>query len=426
MRVVIIGPGRIGCGYLAPVFREAGWQVVFGTRREETAARIRRAGRFEVRVIGSSDAGANGDGGGEGSDERRFGVDGVDAVAIDSPAFVDAVSDADLVCTSVGVGNVGSLARPLALALAARPPSRPLDIWAVENDDSAPTLAARVRAAADARGQRLPPVGFAGAITNVTVAHGSWEASARRREFVGDAFRSLLVDERRLVNGLPRLPGVREAGDYVGRLREKLYVFNAGHAICAYLGWLRRHRTIADASADPCLHPILAGAMLEARRALLAAYPALGSDLYGPVAEAMARFADSRLADPVVRVARDPIRKLAPGDRLLGPAELIARLTGRPPAYFALAVAGAFLYRNHDDGESRRLEAELARSGLMQVLESVCGLAPGHPFAEAVASRYTRFVITERETIFPPAHVASSDVAGRRSRLAALVASVGG
>jgi mannitol-1-phosphate 5-dehydrogenase len=392
-------------------------------RDEATAARIHRSRGFPVRIATQSDGSRNGNGDGTGSAWRRVHVDDVGAVALESPAFARAVAEADLVCTSVGVGNVRGLATPLARGLAARAPDRPIDVWTVENDDCAPELETGVRSAVAATGLSLPTVGFAGAITNVTVAHGSWRKAVSRPEFVGDDFRRLLVDERRLVTGLPCLPGVAGTSDYIGRLREKLYVFNAGHAICAYLGWLRRHETVADASADPALRPVLAGAMLEARRALLAAYPTLGSDVHAPIVEAMARFADRRLADPVVRVARDPIRKLAPGDRLLGPAELIQRLTGSPPDYFALAVAGALLYRNDTDFQSRRLAAELADSGLMAVLESVCGLPPDHPFAEAVATRYWRFVITKRETILPPAHVGTGEIKRLRTLIAAILGS---
>jgi mannitol-1-phosphate 5-dehydrogenase len=267
---------------------------------------------------------------------------------------------------------------------------------------------------AQSAGAALPTVGFAGAIADVAVARGSWRTADGSPEFVGDVFRSLLVDEPRLVIGIPPLPGVSGTRSFLAHLREKLYVFNAGHAICAYLGSLRRHSTISEAAADPYLRPLIAGSMLEARRALLAAHPSLGSDLHGPVAAALARFGDRELADPVVRVAREPIRKLAPGDRLLGPAELIGQSTGRVPKYFALAVAGALLYRNDDDEQSWRLAAALERAGVMAVLESVCGLAPSRPLAQAVAARYRAFIITASETIFPPVHVGRAGATRRR------------
>jgi mannitol-1-phosphate 5-dehydrogenase len=414
MRVVIIGPGRIGCGYLTPLFRSAGWEVVLAARDEATTERIRRSSHFGIRITAPPAANGNGNGNGIGGhiEAASVVIETPAAVTIGTPAFAEAVAGADLICTSVGVEKVGALAPALGLALAARPAGRPLDVWTVENADCAPQLEENAREVVRAAGLPLPEVGFGGAIAEVAVARGSWGAEGSP-EFVGDGFRSLIVDERRLLTGVPPLPDVSGTRAYPAHLHEKLYVFNAGHAICAYLGWLRRHSTIAEAAADPSLRPLIAGSMLEARRALLAAHPSLGTDLHARVAESLARFRDRELADPVARVAREPIRKLAPGDRLLGPAELIRQSTGRVPSYFALAVAGALLYRNEQDEQSCRLGAELERAGVMAVLESVCGLAPSHPFAQAIVARYRNFIITATETIFPPVHAYPTTTAGR-------------
>jgi mannitol-1-phosphate 5-dehydrogenase len=421
-RVVIIGPGRLGCGYLTPLFQSAGWDVVLAARDETSAGRIRCCDRFAVRITAppGANGGANGDGSANGDDGKheseRILVKTPPVVAIDSPELVEAVADADLVCTSVGVGNVRSLARPLARACAGRPHDRSLDVWTVENGDCAGELEDAVRAAAAAAGLAVPPIGFGGAIANVAVAQGSWRTAEGSPEFLGDSFRSLVVDERRLFAGIPSLPGVQATRSFLEHLHEKLYVFSTGHAICAYLGRLRGHSTIADAAADPSLRPLIAGSMLEARKALLAEHPSLGTDLHGRVAEALARFGDRELADPIVRVAREPIRKLAPGDRLLGPAELIERSTGRIPKYLALAVAAALLYRDDDDEQSLRLGALLERDGVIAVLRAVCGLAPNRPFAQAVAARYRAFIITEEETVFPPVHVERVRNASERAR----------
>jgi mannitol-1-phosphate 5-dehydrogenase len=403
-RVVIIGPGRIGCGYLTPLFQSAGWDVVLVCPNELITERIRGSRHYAVRVT-APPAAWNGNGAGHRRGSTSLMVRTPPAVTIGTTEFVDAVVGANLICTSVGVERVPSLARALALALAARRGGQPIDVWTVENGDCAPQFERAIRDVVRSTRLRLPPLGLGGAIADVAVGHGSWRTTDGAPEFVGDAFRTLCVDRRRLLNGVPKLPGVRGTQAFLGRLHEKLYVFNAGHAICAYLGWLRRHETIAEAAADPVLRPLIAGSMLEARRALLAARLTVGGDLHTRVAEALARFGDHELGDPVARVAREPIRKLAPGDRLLGPAELIRRRTGEVPQYFALAIAAALLYRNAADEQSRRIGAEIERFGVMAVLESVCGLAPSDPFAQAIAARYRAFIITAEETIFPPVHV---------------------
>jgi hypothetical protein len=89
---------------------------------------------------------------------------------------------------------------------------------------------------------------------------------------------------------------------------------------------------------------------------------------------------------------------------------MICRATGRVPPYFALAVAGALLYRCDDDEQSLWLRAELAREGVMAVIQRVCGLVPSDSFAQAIAARYRNFIITPTETLFPPVHLV--DAAG--------------
>jgi mannitol-1-phosphate 5-dehydrogenase len=301
------------------------------------------------------------------------------------------------------VANVPFLGPPLARALAARSRTWPLDVWVVENAECGGILEDAVRASARDRELVLPPLGFAGAVADAVVARGGW-GPGEEPVFVGDVHRRLLIDRFRLRGEIPPLSGVVGTLRYPARLREKLYVFNAGHAVCAYLGWLRGHPTVDLAVSDPYLRPVIAGTMLESRRALLRAHPELGSDVHGPVAEALARFAAPELSDPVSRVARNPIRKLGPGDRLLGPARLVRETTGAIPAYFALAVAGALLFRGEGDEEAADLAGMLRTDGVMAVLRAVCGLEEADPFARAVAERFWGFVFTDEGTIFPPAH----------------------
>ncbi|HVL97670.1 MAG TPA: hypothetical protein VM324_00035 [Egibacteraceae bacterium] len=397
MRVVIIGPGKIGAGYLAPLFEAAGWHVTLAARTAETAARIDRLGRFVVTEVAAPPSPA-----GPREPARRQDVVGVRAVAIGSEDFRGAVADADLVCTAVGVGKVRGLAEPLADALAIRPPSRPLDVWVVENGDCAGALATDLAAAAAARHVTLPRIGVAGAVASVAVGRGSWGDPAP--EFVGDDARRLAVDTRTLTTPLPILPGVTGTGHYKAALLGKLHVFNAGHAICAYLGWLRGHETVDQAIADPVLRPMVAGSMLESQRALLALFPELGADAHAPVADALRRFANDRLADPIPRVARDPLRKLAPADRLVGPMLAIHQATGTIPAYFTLGIAGALLYRHRDDHQAAELQQRLATFGVMAFIAEVCGLDSDDPLARAVASRYRGFIFTDDGVLFPPAY----------------------
>jgi mannitol-1-phosphate 5-dehydrogenase len=394
VRAVIVGAGKIGCGYLCPLFRDAGWDVVLSARTPEQAERIRAAGGFGVRITGS----------GVTREVREIG-----AVATGTPAFEQAIASADLVVTCVGVRWVRGLGPPLARALATRNPRLPLQVWVAENQDCAPVLEKSVRTVTARAGLSLPPVGFAGAVAEVTVGRGDWR-DVGRPVFVGDPIRRLRVDESGLIAPLPRLPAVEPTPCYRARLQEKLFVFSAGHALCAYLGALRGHRSIDRAVRDRFLRPLVAGSMLEAGRALKSAHPGLVDDLHGSVAKAIRRFEDDELADPVDRVARDPIRKLQAQDRLVGAAQLVRATLGRVPYHFALGIAGALLYRSESDEEARRLRRMLKRNGLVHVLSAVCGLEPEDELAQAVTRRYRGFILTDEGALFPPVYEPGSAV----------------
>jgi mannitol-1-phosphate 5-dehydrogenase len=387
VRALIVGPGKLGCGYLCPLFLEAGWETVLVTRTSEMAGRIAPAGRYRVRVAG------------DGSRE----VSGFRAVPFGTSEFEEAVTEADLLLTAVGVRNLVGLAPSLTRALSRRGPGAPLQLYVVENQDCAPVLERAVRSAAATAGLELPPLAFAGAVAEVAVARGSWH-NGGHPEFVRDGTSLLRVDAQRLAAPLPGLPDVRLTKRYRARLEEKLYVFNAGHALCAYLGALRRYRFVHEAVADPVLRPLVAGCLLESRSALLARWPGLGQDVRGPVADALRRYANEELGDPVERVARDPIRKLGPDDRLLGPTKLIRAERKQIPAHFALGIAGALLYRAEGDGQALRLTKRLERNGLASTLATVCGLEPEDELATAIERRYRGFILSNEGALFPPVH----------------------
>ncbi|HEY3019211.1 MAG TPA: hypothetical protein VGJ32_03420, partial [Solirubrobacteraceae bacterium] len=206
-RIVVIGPGKIGCGHLAPLFDAAGWEVVLAARNAEVVDRIRAARQFTVRVPG-------------GETQRVAAA----AVPLGGEEFERAVAEADLAATAVGARNVVALGEPLARALAARPDDRSLDVWAVENGDAAPALEAAVRDVAAREGLALPPLGVAGAIAWRAVTSGDWK-TAPEPVFVADATRSLVVDGGRLLCAIPDIPGISASRDYAEDLMAKFLGF---------------------------------------------------------------------------------------------------------------------------------------------------------------------------------------------------------
>ena len=86
--------------------------------------------------------------------------------------------------------------------------------------------------------------------------------------------------------------------------------------------------------------------MSEGRLGILARYgPAYagGAAMLRAIAD---RFENAAVRDPVARVGRDPLRKLAGDDRLVGAARLAAA-AGVAPVHLCTAAAGGAVLQRH-------------------------------------------------------------------------------
>ena len=158
-----------------------------------------------------------------------------------------------------------------------------------------------------------------------------------------------------------------------------------------YLGYQRGYAYGYDALLDSRIYRLLDSALTESSRALIAEHGLDAVALSENVQYLLDRFANRALGDPIDRLARDPLRKLAPGDRLVGSARL-AQKAGIQPKSLAWGIAAAVAYDNPNDPHAADLQARLAQTGLKQVLLEVCDIQPGEELARLVSECYDRLL----------------------------------
>ena len=131
----------------------------------------------------------------------------------------------------------------------------------------------------------------------------------------------------------------------------KLYLHNTPHCIVAYLGSLLSVKYIHEAMSLAAGSEVVAGAMHEMQETLVktAKLDKAFSTWYAD--KELARFSNALLFDPVSRVAREPFRKLAPNERLLGAAQLCLS-AGVYPKYLMMGIMAAFFYDNPKDNDA--------------------------------------------------------------------------
>lgn len=371
---VIIGPGRAGCGLVAPALRACGYDVMFVGRNRAVVENLDALGRYRVQLV-------------QGGRRKEFLVDGIHAMpSTEMGRVAQAIADAELVATAVGAHELAAIAPLIAEGLRRR--SRPLNVLCFENlADAGPRLRAFVgeHLAGDGSVARH---GFAGALILRAITRRVGDpCEGLPLTFVGDFPRAFVVERRGLAVPLPPLSGLVLTGDYEVAMRAKLYIFGAGHATAAYLGRLAGHRFVHTAMRDPRIRRTVLGAMAEGRQGIAARYGERFAGREQTLPAIAGRFDNAALRDPVSRVGRDPLRKLARDDRIVGAARL-ALAAGIQPVNLFAAAAAALRFAAPGDASAAQLRVRLGRDGVERALTWATGLPEGDPVVDGIVAAW--------------------------------------
>lgn len=398
MKAVVFGTGRIACGVLGEMVRDAGWDLVLVGRNADAVDDLRRHDGYRIRLVDGNSA-----------TERT--IDGLTAVELgDRPTVLRHLADADVVLTAVGSGNLAGVAPVIAEALERR--TAPVDVIACENHEVPGELLQRLVLSEAGDRTAVLRHGFAGGLVARAVAQrtGGSADGDRPYTFVGDPVRRLDVDAGALRNPPPPFEGLHAVHEFAAYVQRKLFVFSAGHATAAYLGHLKGYRYVHAAVRDPEIAGAVLNAMAEGQAGIAARYGAefarfegtprrtasIGRHLtvVAPAHDAslhaiLDRFANAALCDPVARVGRDPLRKLQRDDRLVGAARLAAS-AGVRPRHLVTAAAAALCFEGLDDPSAGILRDRVRTDGVSAALAGACGLHGSDGIADAVSAEWTR------------------------------------
>lgn len=377
MKAVVIGTGRIACGVAGQLLRAAGLEVVFVGRNPQVVDHLNRVGRYTVRLVDSRTS-------------EDCVVAGVRAVLItDAARVAEEIAGADIVATAVGSGNLMSIA-PLIASGLSKSRRRQTNVLAFENFGVAGDVLGRFAAAClnGTRGSSGHAV--SGALVTRVVARREGDPEGDEPlVFIGDRPATFYVDAAALAVPLPAIEGMVVTDRFEAAVQRKLFTFSAGHATAAYLGYLKGYRYVHTAVRDPEIRAAVLAAMAEGQKALLSLY---GRDFAGDertLREILARFDNAALNDSIERVGRDPVRKLAKEDRLIGPARL-AREAGIIPEKLTLAVAAAMLFCPLADRAAAELNSSIRSDGPTAALCRVAGFNPDDTLAQSAVRAYRR------------------------------------
>ena len=374
MKAVVIGAGRIGCGLAGQLLRASGYQVTFITRSGDVVKNLNHNGGYHVLLTSATEC-------------RIVTVDGIKAIATsDEAAAITALTRADLIVTAVCSQNLPAIAPLIAQALSRR--ETPANVIAFENMPSVGECLRRLVASSMTEPGQVDRHGFSGAVISRMVTRRVGDPLQQMPlMFVGEAVEEFIVDRTALCAPLPKIRGMKLVDEYQPWVLQKLYTFSAGHATAAYLGWLKGYHYIHTAIHDPEIRKAVFNAMAEGQRGLAAKFGQEFARSRADLEAMVARFENANLNDPIVRVARDPHRKLAADERLVGAGRL-AEAAGVFPQQLAMVAAAALCFSN--SGNGKPCTACFEQSQAAVTLNEICGLDAGHGFGRIVAKSWAQ------------------------------------
>ncbi len=377
MKTLHFGAGNIGRGFIGKLLADASHQVTFADVNETLIDQLNHSQEYKVH--------------GGGGDRRRGGRRQGRAPRSAGRGVTALIITADLVTTAVGPNILDKIASTLAKGLQARFDAgnlTPLNVIACEN---------MVRGTSHLKQEVLKflpvayhatlesCVGFVDSAVDRIVPPAA--ANDDPLEVTVESFSEWIVDQTQFKGELPQVAGMEPTDNLMAFVERKLFTLNTGHIVTAYLGKLRGYRTIREAIEDPVIRSKVRRAMEESGAVLVKRYgfdPRLHAAY---IEKILSRFANPYLVDEIDRVGRQPLRKLAAGDRLVKP--LLGTLEyGLPSEQLQEGIAAALHYCNADDPQAVELQSLLADLGPAKALARVTGLDEESEIVRAIVARY--------------------------------------
>uniref|UniRef100_UPI004047340D mannitol-1-phosphate 5-dehydrogenase n=1 Tax=Aquiluna sp. TaxID=2053504 RepID=UPI004047340D len=360
---VHFGAGNIGRGFIGALLQAAGYLVVFADVNQELIDSMKALGSYTLTELDSVPK------------QKLYKNFQVLNSVTETQELTQLIAKAEIVTASVGANVLGRIAPVIEAGLSQRTSHDKLVVMACENALGASEIIKLAMQDQQLANQRAIFCNTAvDRIVPLQVEHSEPDVAV-------EPFSEWIIDSAPLAGRELNLPGATFVEDLDPFIERKLYTVNTAHLAVALIGQQFGHETVIEAMADSEVMPKVLAAIEETSAALIRKHG------FDPVAHAayvektLSRLSNPAIDDEIVRVGRDPLRKLSRYERLIGPAAYHAEHLGEPFALLEV-IDAALSFQAPGDAEAARLQLFLATLSSSQFVFEVCGISVGHPLHE--------------------------------------------
>ena len=375
-QAVMFGAGNIGRGFIGALLERSGWHVTFADVVEPLLNAINTDKHYTVHILDQVC--------------DNWEIENISAVSSIGPDIVPAIASCDLVTTAVGPVVIPRIAKPIAEGIKARMAAGNKSIMNIVCCENGIRVTSKLKAdvmallSNEEKAFAEKYIGFADCAVDRICPKPAYDNpldAAVEQYMEWDVERSAWKGE------LIEVKGLTYVGDLMACLERKLFTLNSGHAICAYLGFLRGHETILESIQDPAVGDVVHAAMRESGEGLIKEFSFDPETHHAYVERIFSRFHNPHLKDEVSRVGREPIRKLSPMDRLIKPL-VTAFGYGLPVDHLLFGAAAALRFHCPEDSQSMEMDQKIAAEGPAAALAAYTGLTAESPLFGRILDIY--------------------------------------
>ena len=377
-KAVMIGAGQIGRGFIGMLLEGAGYHVVFADINTSVIDDINTRHEYTVHLVDTECVDTT--------------VRNISAVDSRSDELIREYAECSLICTSVGLTAFPYIAPKLADGIRARLKASNrefLNIIACENglhnterlkelifellSDEERTYAEEYIGFPDCAVDRIiPPVEGIPAAEVVVEKYHEWDVE--RGGFKGE---------------VPMIEGMHVVDDLSAFIERKLFTLNGPNAVTGSLGWLKGYETVKEALEDEEIFKVVYGMMEECGAMLEKRHGFTAEEMKAYRDSLISRFLNPYIVDKLTRVAREPIRKLSPNDRIIAPMNYAHSYGIDTPSYYT-GIASLLLYRNEEDAQSMELSDCVSKNGLAYTLKKYCEIEENSTASKQIEAEYLK------------------------------------
>ena len=384
-QAIMIGAGNIGRGFIGALLEKSGYHVTFADVAENLISAINERGSYTVHVQDRECA--------------QFTVTNISGISSANQELVDAIAgDCDIITTAVGLRILPIVAKPIAAGIRARKAAGSTRILNVVACENAVRGTSQLREAVfshlseEEAAYAGEYVGFADCAVDRIVPKASFENPL---DVAVEQYTEWDVEKGGWKGELPDIQGCSFVDDLSAYIERKLFTLNSGHAICAYLGTLKGYKTIVESIADPAIGGVGYQAMQESGEGLIKKFGFDPDTHHAYIDRIFASFQNPYLEDEAQRVAREPLRKLAPTDRLIKPLTTACGY-GLNVDHLIFGAAAALHFNCPEDEQSVELMNTIQTQGVEKALEQYTSLKAGEPLFGRILDVYRALAVARK------------------------------